>query len=327
MNSLNVGIIGCGRAAELIYLPTLHKFPGINLTAAVDPIGERRKLISDNFKNCVQYSSINSDIINEVDAAIISTPPDTHVALSSEFLKRDKYVLVEKPLALSMAGIKELIDLEASSKASLMMGFNYRYWRPIADLKERLLKNSSIDFAEIVFTGDYSKWNPVSFVSDPLDDLGPHVFDLIKFIHDKEIISVSAKSSDMKNLELNVRVSEKINIHCKVGHSAKTIRSLKIKSERENFYLTLKSARILPASGNLRTLLDLDDRIKRKLLRTTSPVKETYETQLRNFFNFVRLNKKANPGIKDGVSAILAVRAARKSINNNGKEIFLNDIN
>ncbi len=325
MSLLNIGIIGCGRAAELIYLPAINKFKDINLAAVVDPIEERRILISEKLKNCLQYSSLDLDLIERIDAAIISTPPDTHIALSSELLKRNKFVLVEKPLALSTTGIEELIEIEASSNASLMMGFNHRYWQPVTDLKERLLKNSRIHSAEIVFTSDYSKWNPVSFVSDPLDDLGSHVFDLIRFIMDKEIISISAKSLDTKNLELNVKVPGNI-IHCFLGHSDNTIRFLKIKNEHGNFYITLKSSKILPASGNLRTLLDFKDRVKRKLLKEVSPIKKSYETQLKNFFNFVRFKKQAIPGIQDGISAILAVQAARTSINNKGKEIFINDI-
>ena len=326
MNSLNIGLIGCGRAAEIIYLPALNNFPAINLAAVVDPIEERRNLISGNFKNCIKYSSLNSHLFDRIDAAIICTPPETHIALTYEFLKRNKFVLVEKPLALSTAGIKELIEIESSSKASLMMAFNHRYWQPIIDLKERLKTNSQVDLTEIVFTSDYTKWNPVSFISDPLDDLGPHVFDIIRFILEKEIISVSAKSSDPKNFEINVKVSDNKIVHCCLGHSEMTIRSLKVKSKRENFFITLKSARISPPSGKLRTIIDFKDRVKRKVMKKDLPIVMSYETQLKNFWDFVHFDKKDVAGIKDGIPAILAVQAARLSYNNYGKEIFLNDI-
>ena len=48
--------------------------------------------------------------------------------------------------------------------------------------------------------------------------------------------------------------------------------------------------------------------------------------QLKIFFDLIRLNNQANPGIKDGVLAISAVEAARTSVIKNGKEIFLNEI-
>ncbi|OGU77194.1 MAG: hypothetical protein A2V93_12525 [Ignavibacteria bacterium RBG_16_34_14] len=328
--SLKIGLIGCGRAAELIYLPAIKKFSDVEVIAAVDPIEERRELISKNFKNCNTYSSLKNnlptgrkDLLEQIDAAIISTPPDNHIISASTLLKNNKFVLVEKPLALSMEGIKELIEIESSSHASLMMGFNHRYWQPVVDLKDKLSVNHKIDFAEIVFTGNYSKWNPVSFKSDPLDDLGPHLFDLIRFIFNKDIKSISAVSTGKNIFQMNVKISSGISIKCHLSHSNKTIKSIKVRSNDETFFITLSSVRIKPQRGNLRSFLDLNDMIKRKLMKKTSPIKKTYEIQLRNFFNLIRLNNQTHPGIKDGIASILAVEATRISISKSGKEIFL----
>jgi len=332
-SSIKIGLIGCGRAAESIYLPAIKKISDVEVIAAVDPIEERRELISKNFKGCYSYSSLESnpvsrpDLFEHIDAAIISTPPDNHIISALTLLKNNKFVLVEKPLASSMDGIKELIEIESSSYASLMMGFNHRYWQPAVDLKDKLSGYRKIDFAEIVFTGNYSKWNPISFKSDPLDDLGPHLFDLIRFIFSREIKSISAVSGDKNIFQINVKISGGIYIKCYLSHSNKTIKSVKVRSDNETFFATLSSVRINPQPGNLRAFLDLNDMIKRKLIRKTSPIKKTYEIQLKKFFDLIRFNNQAHPGIKDGITAILAVEATRISINKNGKEIILDEIN
>jgi predicted dehydrogenase len=111
--ALKIGLIGCGRAAELIYLPALKRFPDIEITAVIDPIKERRELFSEKFNKCFQHSSLDENFISRIDAAIISSSPDTHITLASTLLKNNKYVLVEKPLALSMNGIKDLIKIES----------------------------------------------------------------------------------------------------------------------------------------------------------------------------------------------------------------------
>lgn len=321
--TLKLGLIGCGRAAELIYVPALKKFPDVKITAVVDPIQERREIISKRFKNCFPYDSLDINVIDQIDAAIISTPPDTHVDLASFLLKSNKYILVEKPLALSMDGIEDLIEVESASKGSLMMGFNHRNWQPVVALKEKLSSNSIVSSAKIIFTGNYSNWNPVSFISDPLNDLGPHLFDLVRFIFSKDIISISAKSINEFNIELKIGIAENNYIDCLLAHSDKTIKSINVNTEERNYFIFLGSARILPAPGNKRKLLDLNDMIERKLLRKTSPIKNSYEVQLNNFFRF---DKHTEPDIRDGVSAIWAVMTARESINKNGKEIFLDEI-
>lgn len=323
---LKIALVGCGKAAELIYLPAINKFQDIEISAVVDPLEERRKLISKKIKNCFPYNSIKNDFFEKIDAAVIATPPAEHISAASELLKNNKFILVEKPLALSMNEINELIEIEALSKASLMMAFNHRYWQPILDLKNMLPKPHEIEFAEIVFTGDYSKWNPVSFKSDSLDDLGPHLFDLIRFIFNTEITSISADTTRNNIFQMKVRIFGNLIVNCHLAHSDKTIKSIGIKTNDNHFFVTLSSERTNPEPGSLRNFLDFIDMIKRKMMRKTSPIKKTYEIQLENFFDLVRLNNQANPGIKDGVSSISAVEAARTSVIQNAKEIFLNEI-
>lgn len=324
-NPLKIGLIGCGRAAERIYLPVLRKFKGIKIIAAVDPVEDRRNLISGNFSGCIPYDSINENLINNIDAAIITTSPGSHISLASEFLKRNKYVLVEKPLSLSIDGTKELKEIEALSKGFLMMGFNHRYWIPVIKLKTKLSFQDEIDFSEMIFTSDYSKWDPVSFTSDPLDDLGPHVFDLITYIFEKKIVSLSAFQQDKNRFSLNVKIKGNKNIQCYIAYDDETIRTIKITSGQVKYFITLKSLNIFPGDGFVRNMLDLNDRLKTKLLRKEFPFNVSYKTQLERFFNFVKLGKIPNPGIDEGICAILAVESARRSINNKGKEIYLDE--
>lgn len=324
-NLLRIGIIGCGRAAEIIYSHALKKSFDVKVTAVLDPIKERRELLSKNFNYCSTFDSLKPDFFDEIDAGIITSPPDSHISLASELLKRDKYVLVEKPLATSMDAIKELIKIESTSKASLIMGFNLRYWQPVIQLRERLISNPKINSVEINFAGNYSKWNPVSFVSDPVNDLGSHVFDLIRFLLNKEIISVSANDSEMDQINLEIKMSDTILVHSNLSHSGKSERSIKVISDAGKFFITLNSVRI-SEYNQMRKFLDTRDMIKRKLHREPSPIKSTYETQLGKFFDSIRLNKIPHPGIEDGIKAIVAVEAAYRSVVNHGKEIFLNEI-
>lgn len=327
MNSeIRVGLIGCGRAAELIYLPILSKIKSIKVSAVVDPIDLRRKIFTNRINNCLEYETINSDFYNKIDAGIIITPPEYHVSIASELLKNNKYVLVEKPLSLSMDGIKELVDAESSSMAELMMGFNHRYWQPAVKLKESLIRIKKIDSINIVFASDYSKWNPISFISDPLDDLGPHFFDLIRFIFNREIKSVSAKRVDNNDYQIKVRIDDDISINGRIAYLNKTLKSISVYTDYTNYYLTIGSERINPSTGVNRSLFDFYDKLLRKISRKSSSLKNSYEMQLQIFASIVGSRNQIKPGINDGIAAVLAGIASRKSINKNGKEILLDEI-
>lgn len=319
---LRVGVIGCGRVAERYYLPALNAFRDIEVVAAVDPVEERRNLISAWFGECVPHAALDAGLLGRLDAAIISSPPDTHIPLAVEFLRRDRAVLVEKPLAPSMDRIAELRQAAASSKGSLMMGFNYRYWEPVVRLREVMAGEAGIESLEVVFTSDYSLWDPVSFVSDPLNDLGSHVFDLIRFIFNAEIRTLSAISDGENRLDLKIRMTGDVHVHCRVAHCGETNRSIRAAGR---FYVTQNSVRVRPEAGWVRNLLDLADRVGMKLRGRTFPIKKTFESQLRNYFDTVRTGRPSDPGLEDGISAIRAVEAARRSIRDNGREIVLNE--
>jgi predicted dehydrogenase len=322
---LNIGLVGCGRAAELIYLPLLKKFDDAKVSAVLDPSEHRRNLIQKSFTECSGYSTLNENFMERIDAAIICSPPGSHVSAASELLANNKYVLVEKPLALSLDGIQQLINIESNSKASLMMGFNHRNWQPVIRLREMLANGLKVVSGNIIFCGNYADWNPVSFRTDALNDLGPHVFDLIRFLFDKPIVSVSADVMDKYSFEVKIKLPEDILIYCVISHSRKNEKSINVVTSGGSFFVKLGSTRVKPQPSLKRALMDLVDTLGNKILRKTSPIKKSFEIQLHNFFSSVKENKQPKPGIQDGIAAVRAVEAAIKSINGNGKEISLNE--
>ena len=65
--------------------------------------------------------------LDSVDIAIILTPPNTHFQLAMEALENEKNVLVEKPIAFSVADAKQLIGLAESKGKSLAANLILRY--------------------------------------------------------------------------------------------------------------------------------------------------------------------------------------------------------
>lgn len=63
----------------------------------------------------------------EVDAVVISTPAASHAAMVREVLLAGKHVLVEKPLAMSVAEGAALVDLAQRQGVVLMVGHTFLY--------------------------------------------------------------------------------------------------------------------------------------------------------------------------------------------------------
>ncbi len=72
-------------------------------------------------QNCRSFTDWR-ELLAQTDAVSIATPTETHSEIAVEFLKRGVSVLVEKPMARSLAEADLMIDTAAKTGAKLMVG-------------------------------------------------------------------------------------------------------------------------------------------------------------------------------------------------------------
>jgi len=75
-----------------------------------------------------------------IDAVVIVTPISTHCELGSFFLQAGKHVLIEKPLARTVAECERLIELAEVNKRVLMVGHVFEYNVVVERIKQYLDK-------------------------------------------------------------------------------------------------------------------------------------------------------------------------------------------
>lgn len=323
---LSVGLIGCGRVAERLYLPALLRLAEARVVAVADPIRGRRDLISSQIPDCVSFSSAK-ELLRQmrIAAAIITTPPTTHVAMATLALRAGIPVLVEKPLAPSMAEVGSLEALIASSDGSLMMGFNRRHWEPVRRLRQITsnLNDSSLISAQLVMVNNLQNWSPISDTSDPLDDLGSHQLDLLRYIFSCEISAISSSWTDKHAIHMRVKLARGVIADCLAKHGNVYKESIIIRWKHKQYYIHSRSDRIRPSVGRIRSMLDFSDRVKRRLIARQSSLKNSYRLQLISFFDYIQSGATPHPGIADGIAAIRAVEVARQSAAGGGVEVSI----
>ena len=71
-----------------------------------------------------------------VEAVFLATPPATHHALASRALQAGKHVLVEKPLAMTVAEAEDLIAQAEAADRVLMPGHTFLYSPPVNKVRD-----------------------------------------------------------------------------------------------------------------------------------------------------------------------------------------------
>ena len=85
------------------------------------------------------FDVVQSDEINTVFAL---TRHDTHADIVSSSLQNDKHIFVEKPLALNISQLDNIVSSHKKSKGSLVVGYNRRF----SPLIKYIIKNINYDF-------------------------------------------------------------------------------------------------------------------------------------------------------------------------------------
>ena len=202
---LCVAVIGCGAIAEMYHLPALaRKTSRVKKIVLVDPDVARARALAVTFPDA-RVAESHEQIWDEIDAAIIATPPWLHYRIAMPLLARGIHVLCEKPLAESAADGRAMIEEAKRSGAYLCVNQTRRAFPAVKHVKKLLYSGTIGECTTIEHTeGARVRWPSASGwhfartngARGVLFDVGAHVLDTICWwLDDKPaVISCSTDS-------------------------------------------------------------------------------------------------------------------------------------
>ena len=138
---VRIGVIGLGSFGRLHAL-TLSGIAEAELVAVVDKSGERLDEIGEELPGVSRWDDLEEAFESSTaEAWIVASSTATHAGLTERILTRGLPVLVEKPLAVSLAYAERLAPLVKPDSSNLMMGhivlFNTEFRKLSAIVRER----------------------------------------------------------------------------------------------------------------------------------------------------------------------------------------------
>lgn len=120
---LRVGIVGLGKMG-LLHWQTWRRFQDVDVTALVDTNPALAALAQEQG---IPFFRSAEELVGQVDAAVIATPPGQHVACALPLLRAGIHCLVEKPIALELSDGERLVAAAARHGAMLAVGHCERF--------------------------------------------------------------------------------------------------------------------------------------------------------------------------------------------------------
>ena len=135
---VKLGLIGCGGFGRFC-INAVVRMSEAELVAIVDSDSNLLEKTAKEFNLRGFKDPAHLSQMPDIEMVHIVTPPDTHFPLAHSFLEKDKHVLCEKPLALSIKDAVHLIDIAAKMQKIIPVNFVLRY-TPIVDMVKEIIE-------------------------------------------------------------------------------------------------------------------------------------------------------------------------------------------
>ncbi|MDA0276823.1 MAG: Gfo/Idh/MocA family oxidoreductase [Proteobacteria bacterium] len=183
MGLLNVAVIGAGHMGRY-HAEKLAACEGARLVAIVDPDAVQAGALAQKL-NCAVHAGYR-EVLGKVDAAVVATPTEHHHEIALALLAAGAHVLVEKPLALTVAQADELVAAGKRAGRVLQTGHVQRYSTAFQALAARMDRPLYIDAERL------AGFKPRGTDVDVVLDLMIHDLDLALTLARSEVTAVGA---------------------------------------------------------------------------------------------------------------------------------------
>lgn len=127
---IQLGVLGLGRAFTLM-LPTFLGDARLRLVAAYDPHPAARAAFASTFGGVAASDELSVCSHPDVEWVYVATPHQLHARHVQLAAAHGKHVLVEKPLALSLADADAMVDACARAGTRLIVGHSHSFNAPV----------------------------------------------------------------------------------------------------------------------------------------------------------------------------------------------------
>lgn len=189
---IRVGVIGVGNMGQH-HTRVLSRFKDVELVGVSDVNVELGLDTAGKYR--VRFFESYHDLINHVDAVCIAVPTRLHHTVGMECMRAGVHVLIEKPIAASIAEAESLVNAAAETNCILQVGHIERF-NPAFQELHKVLKTEELLALEARRMSPYSnRANDVSVVLD----LMIHDIDLLLELANSPVVKLTASGSRSAN--------------------------------------------------------------------------------------------------------------------------------
>ena len=202
-----IGIIGCGKIAQVRHIPEYAENKDAKLVGFYDINLARAQALAEQYGGKA-YESVEALLADaSIDAVSVCAANFAHAEITIAALNAGKHVLCEKPMATTLADCEAMVEAAKKNGKFLMIGHNQRLAKAHAVARKLIVDGLIGDI--VTFRTTFGHGGPETWSVDPgkntwffdktraamgaMADLGIHKTDLIQFLTGQQVIATTAR--------------------------------------------------------------------------------------------------------------------------------------
>src|SRR3954451_17884893 len=126
-SKVRLAVVGCGAVAQIHHVPAIAASSRVEATVLVDADEKRARDLAQRY-GVPEVATDYRELPGQVDGAVVALPNSLHAPVSIELLRRGVHVLVEKPMAMTVAECDAMIEAARAGRAVLAVGLDFRFF-------------------------------------------------------------------------------------------------------------------------------------------------------------------------------------------------------
>ena len=204
---IRVGILGCGKIAQVRHIPEYAANPDCELAAFYNPTRKRAEDMAAKYGGRVYDTPEELLADPEIDAVSVCAANYAHAELAIKAMRAGKNVLCEKPMAITLEDCEAMVKAAKETGRTLMIAHNQRFAK--AHVKAKALIDAGEIGRIITFRTTFGHGGPETWSINPgkntwffdkskaamgaMADLGVHKTDLIHYLTGERVVRTTAK--------------------------------------------------------------------------------------------------------------------------------------
>lgn len=333
-------LIGCGEWGYNLFRNLMNN-DDICLVAVCDPSQESIRKITKPYPKIKPYTTVKETLTEckDVEAVVIASPAATHEDIACRCIQRGLHVLIEKPMATSVAGAERISSEAEKKNVTVMIGHTFLYNPAVRALKEYLEKGTIGDIYYL-----YSRRLNLGRIrrdTTAMWNFAPHDVSIMLYLTSSFPVAVNAKgwSFLQEGIEdvvfMTLEFPNNIAAHIHVSWlDPNKVREMTVVGSRKmivyddvSYEAKLKIYDKAAVSSKGRSFKDFGEfqlaSHSGDLLIPRIQFVEPLSIEVAHFIECIKTGKKPLTGIENGLQVVRILDAAQKSIAQGGTAVSL----